>query len=238
MRVCGKLRARFRHQLLVQRSAPVDHGEERQHREVVPALAREELAQLPEHAHREGRWHQRHDHGVGGAQHVLGEQRDPRRAVEEQRVIDLAQRPAHAQQPFGRVAALGQMHGEVAVGEVRRQQVESRVAGGKHQLRELALAGEQLLRRGVLVRLAPQSIGSRALRIEVPEQRRTPGECAQVGEIHRGGGLADPTLDVGDRDDPHACRFRRSSPACAASCRCRRDAPLRRRSGCARTLPA
>src|SRR5256886_3648309 len=91
------------------------------------------------------------------------QQRYAGRTIQEQGGVDLPQRPAHPQQPLGRMPALGEVHREVTVGKVRRQQVQPRMTGRENQLRQFTLAGQQLLRRSARLALAAQRVGRTAL---------------------------------------------------------------------------
>src|SRR5262249_13166388 len=101
--------------------------------------------------------------------------------------------------------ALAEVHVEVAVGEVRRQNVESLVWARHYDLGKLALSRDQLLCRDVLTWLATQRVRRCTLRVQVPQQRATAAGRAQERQIDGGGRLADPAFDVGDRDDLHRC---------------------------------
>src|SRR5690606_10067654 len=149
------------------------------------------------------------DHAVGGDQRVDGEHRQRRRAVDEDEVVVLAHRGQRVAQP-----ALLHLHveqgdfggGQVAVG---RQQLVATVLGELHGIAEAALADQHVV-DGVLesVLVDARTHGGVALRVEIDQQDATLGGNQRGGQVDAGGGLADSTLLVGNRENPsHAPRL-------------------------------
>ncbi len=143
---------------------------------------------------------------------VLRYERHSRRAVENHRCITLLQRPHELQQTRRRVLALVQMHVHAPIRQVRRQQIEIRMVRGYGELGRIGIAADQLLRASVDVCVAPQNVGRRCLRIEVPDQRWPAIGRGTIGEIDGGGRLTDPTLDVIDGNDFHDLAMRTTTP--------------------------
>ena len=100
------------------------------------------------------------------------------------------------------------MHVEVAVGKIRRQDVQPVVAAGDDEFVEFAFTGDQFLGRRVFLRLTAQDVGGGALRVQIPQQAPLPARRAQESQVHGSRGLADSALDVRDRDDLHPSPLR------------------------------
>ena len=112
-----RLRERLR-QLTVQPPPAVDHRQERHDAWRRLRSAREERLQLLERAHRQRGGHKRHEQQVGGREHVLGHERDRRRAVEDRDVVVLGERVEHAGDALQRLLALVERDVQVSIGEV------------------------------------------------------------------------------------------------------------------------
>ena len=89
----------------------------------------------------------------------------------------------------------------MAVGEVRRQQVEPVVVGALDPGRRVALAPHELLPAALHLRLDAEQVGARTLRVEVPQQGGGAAARGEVGEVDRGRGLTHPSLDVVGGED-------------------------------------
>ena len=85
-------------------------------------------------------------------------------------MIGIVQRAAHFQQPLGGVPALAQVHVEIAVREIGRQDIELAVPACDDGFGQQAFSGNQFLRRRMPVRFTLQQVGCGALRIQVPQQ--------------------------------------------------------------------
>src|ERR1700722_6462455 len=75
------------------------------------------------------------------------------------------------------------------------------VAGGTRESRYLALSGDELPRRYMLSRLAPQAICGRPLGIQVPQQRAPPSRRTEKCQIDGGRRLADSAFDIHEGND-------------------------------------
>jgi hypothetical protein len=89
----------------------------------------------------------------------------------------------------------------VAVGEVRRQQVEPVGVGALELGLDVGLAAHQLSASALDLRLDPEQVRARALRVEVPQQRAVTVARGQRGEVDGRRGLPDAALDVVGRED-------------------------------------
>ncbi len=84
----------------------------------------------------------------------------------------------------------------MAVGEIRREQVEPLVVGALDPGRSVASCRARAAPATLHLGLDAQQIRARPLRVEVPQQRRRARARGEVGEVHRGGGLPHPAFDV------------------------------------------
>ena len=198
----------------VQLLAPVDHGEERQDLGAVPLELVDEVGQLLKRPHRKRRRDERDHHDVGGVQHILRDQRDGRRAVEEDRVVGGAERGEQLGQRTGGLAAwrvVGpgiaevQQQVHVPVGEIRRDQVEVVEVCSLDGVVEQALAADDRPAAALDLGLDPEHEARRALRVQVPQDGAQPGLRREIGEVDRRRGLPDAALDVIYRINPHLC---------------------------------
>ena len=165
----------------------------------------DELLQLAQHAQRQRRRHQRHDHDVRGAQHVLRQQRDARPGNP-----GTARRRSRA--ASGSSSAAARSDGAARPGARRSCGRRSPPAAGRapdSRSRGSAPAARACPRAASSPRRARAA--RRAARRSPRPASRDPttacaaaGRGAQVGEVDRGGRLADAALDVGDRVDAHA----------------------------------
>ncbi len=138
---------------------------------------------------------------VGGGQRVEREQRQRRRAVDQDVVVVRTQRrecgleallaPGFAHQAdFGR----GQL-------DVGRQQVEV-LGGALEDLGRVGLAQQHVADRFLDLALVDAAAhGGIALRVEVDQQHALGRLRERGGQVDRGGGLADSAFLVGDSDD-------------------------------------
>jgi signal transduction histidine kinase len=106
---CGSHLRSLRREILcyfvVQLFAAIDHGEERQYVRAVAVEAGDEFSELIQSPHRQRGRDQRDEDHVGRVQHVLRDQRDARRAVEEDRVVLVSERCKQLAQLARRLAA-------------------------------------------------------------------------------------------------------------------------------------
>ena len=141
------LRGKVRRDLPVQPLAPVDHREERQDVRPVPVEAGDEFGQLVQGADRQRGRNQRHQQRVGRVEHTLGQQRDTRRAVQEDGVVLALQRGEQAGQAPLRPLRGVEQQVEVPVGKVGRQQVKAVVVGSLDRGVECLVPGSVPCRR-------------------------------------------------------------------------------------------
>src|SRR5579863_647883 len=121
------------------------------------------------------------------------------------------QRRQDPAQPLGRLAERVERQVEVAVGEVRRQQVKPHVIGALDQPLGGGAQSHEPPGATLDLRLDPQQVRARALRVEVPQQRAVAVARRQVREVDRGRGLTDAALDVVRRQDVAHANVSRTS---------------------------
>ena len=155
----------------------------------------------------------RDQHAVRGAQAVQREQRQRRRAIEQDEVVvagHLADRRLHLRQRLGeRVLearfALGQLDElDLGAGELAVRGHEVEAAGRRHDahVRDLPLAEQHLVDGRVEGALVDARAGRRvALRVEVHEEHAAVHRDETGREVDRGRRLADAALLVRNRDD-------------------------------------
>jgi len=222
----------------VQTFAPVDHREERDELRARLVGVGDELPELVERAQRQGGRDQGHQQGVGGVQHVLRRQRDARWAVQEDDVVVVRQAVEQPTQTPRPLLAVVEVEIQVAVAEVRGQQVQVGELGRLHGVLQRVFPGHQPPTAALDPRAHLEDVRRRSLRIQVPQQRPVPVPRAQMSQVHRGGRLPHAALDGVGRDDLH-----RTPPPLAALSRLPSSAiilgigPDRRPAGtCMRTL--
>ena len=153
----------------VQRLAAVHHAEERGQlgRRIGPIGP---LDQSRDRSQRQHRRNGRHEHGVRRGEDALGQQREACRTVEEHDVVVTAERVEECRDHAFRLAEVTEQPIELAVGEVRGQQVEIVVVGlldgcGERLAALQALLAETLRRaagRGRRSSMRPAGRGPRA----------------------------------------------------------------------------
>jgi hypothetical protein len=150
----------------------------------------------------------RDDHAVGGAQAVEGEQRQGRRAVDQDEVVFAGvQGEGVAQAVLAAVEAdqfdLGA--GQVAVGG---DQVVVAGLGAHAGFGHGVQADQQVIHRLAEAALVDAAAHGRvALGVEVDEQHALAGGGEAGGEVDAGGRLADAALLVGDAENAGHVRF-------------------------------
>ena len=156
----------------------------------------------------------RDQHRVGGAQAVERQQRQRRRAIEQDEIVfgrDLVDRRAHLRQRFGQRV----LQPRLALGQVDQLDFRAgELAIGGHEIEAAGRRQRRARRRSCARRAAPgrrcaSSVrlssagagGGVALRIEIDQQHAALHRGEARGEVDGGGRLADAALLVGDRDD-------------------------------------
>jgi putative acyl-CoA dehydrogenase len=191
-----------------------------QHRDVRddrrwPGPGGHDLLELRQRQHRERGGHDRDEQHVARPHDALDRQRRPGGAVEHGEVVRVPQRSEQRVDPASR--ATGRV--EVAVEEAQRQVGGQHVEpgdGGRTDVGGELPPGRDEAPGAVAAQAVPdlQQVGGRPLRVQVPDQHPRARAGGLVGEVHRGGGLAHPALDAGERHDLHrAIRSRRSCTA-------------------------
>ncbi len=161
----------------------IDHREEGQYPRLVPVESGDELGELVERADRQRSRDHRDEQHVGGVQHALGQQRDARRAVEEDHVVIGPQRRQQPAQLAGGLLGAIQHQVEVPVGEVGRKQVQVVEVGPLDRALNRAGALEQRPAAALDPGPDPEQEARRGLRVQVPEQYPVAVARGQVGEI-------------------------------------------------------
>ena len=145
----------------------------------------------------------RDDHVVGRGQAVDGQQPERRRAVDEGEVVVVAhrvERPLELQLAGERRDQLDLGAGEV---DGRRDDEEVLHARRLDAVSSGRVVHDHVVDRALDVAVADAEAGRRvALGVEVDHEDPVAELGERRAEVHRGGGLADATLLVGDRDDP------------------------------------
>src|SRR5580704_7106019 len=200
----GPFGQKFFGDLLVQALTAVNHREEGADLGLAAVKAGHELGELVQRADRQRGRDQRDQQDVGGVHDVLRDQGDAGRAVQEHVVVLAGQRA----EQLGELAGGGpgftvQDEVHVAVGEVGREQVQVVEIGALDRLVQGLGAADERLPAALDPGLDPEQEAGRALRVQVPQQGAVAVGGRQVGQVDRGGGLADAALDVVRGEDLH-----------------------------------
>ena len=149
----------------------------------------------------------RHDDRVRRGQRVQRQQRQCRRAVDQDEVVALAQRRQHGLEPLLAHVFAHQLDLDRGQVDIARQQVEA-LGSADDDVAHRGFAQQHFAHRVVQRALVDAAAGGRvALRVDVDQQHPL-GRARERGrQVDRGGGLADPAFLVGDGDDAgHAAR--------------------------------
>src|SRR5690606_24676602 len=103
----------------------------------------------------------------------------------------------------------------VAVGEVGGQQVQPFHVGAAQQRVDVALAAHELGAAALDLRADAEQERARALRVEVPQERRVALAGGERGEVDRRRRLADAALDVVGREDAAHPKWSLTSARCS-----------------------
>ena len=169
----------------------------------MPVETGDELGELVERPDRQRGRDERHEQDVGRVQHAFGQQRDAGRAVQDDEVVLVGQRPEQAVQPLGGLLGGVQDQVQVPVGEVGRQQVEPVEVGALDRRVELPAALDERLTAALDAGPDPQQEARRSLRVQVPQQHPQAVAGREVADVDRRRRLADPALDVVRGEDLH-----------------------------------
>ena len=127
------------------------------------------LNQPDDGAQRENGWNGRDEYGVHGREDRFGEQRKARRTVEEQHVVVAADHAEQVRDDLSRFIEVIEQSIELAIREIRRQQVQIAVIRLLDGGEEGQAAFETLPAEPLDARPDTKGEARRALRIQIPE---------------------------------------------------------------------
>ena len=142
---------------------------------------------------------QRDQDCIGGNQRIQGQQPERWWRIDEDEVVAVPQPGEEMAQAVLALLQGDQLHlrsGEVTIGRNEVEQVHRRL---KHW--QLAVSKQGLIHRVLRPCFLAEPTGEVPLRVHVDDEDALVGHRKRRGEVDRGGGLADPTLLVGHRDD-------------------------------------
>ena len=170
------------HQRAVQR--PARRRPSRRTPSTVAAVSPTRVAQLPEGPHRQRRRDDRHEQRVGQLEHALGDQRDARRAVEDDEVVVVAQRLEDRPSRCVGLLARGRARGRG--GAARSRRAAGRGPAGRtpgSARRPASCSAHELARAAAELRPDAQQERGRRLRIEIPQERPPPSRAASQARL-------------------------------------------------------
>ena len=144
-----------------------------------------------------------HQQDVGRAEDALGDERHARRAVEEHVAVLVGQRSEDVGELLGRLLRAVEREVEVPVRQIRRHEIEVGEVGGLDRRVDGPLPPHDRPSAALHLGAHPQQEGGRALRVEVPQQRRLTVTSGEVREVHRRCRLPHASLDAVRRQDLH-----------------------------------